>query len=140
MSLNLSSSLSRILAEENLEEIYTQVLLDSAHHPQFKILLKKPNKWAQARNTSCGDVISVEIKLSSDGQIIKQIGWQGDGCIISQAHMDALASALVGQQVANLKTWGKTEMLKLFGLPNISPGRLKCLMLGLVSVQQALAK
>lgn len=129
-----------ILGDENLDEIYTQVLLDSAHHPQAKIALKSPDKQSQARNSSCGDVIYVELILSADGQTVEQVGWQGDGCIISQAHMDGLALAIIGQNVIKLKTWDQTDMLKLFGLPNISPGRLKCLMLGLVAVQQALAK
>jgi len=140
MLINSNLNSDAGLAEETLDDIYTQVLLDSAHHPQTKVSLQNPDRQAEARNSSCGDAISVELKLSPDGQIIHQVGWRGDGCIISQAHMEGLALALVGQKVTSLKTWTEIEMLKLFGLPNISPGRLKCLMLGLTAVKQALAK
>lgn len=125
---------------EDLAEIYTQVLLDSAHHPQAKVELDKADKKTSLRNASCGDEVSVELKLSQDGTKILAVGWQGEGCIISQAHMDGLALAMTDQEVKTILTWGQTEVLGLFGLPSVSPGRLKCLMLGLTAVQQALTK
>lgn len=119
-------------------DLYAQVLLDAAHHPQHRGHLTDPDLKTTARNASCGDVISVELQLSADKQTITAIKWQGEGCIISQAHMDVLAAQLAGQPIAKVKTWDKPEILALFGLSTITPGREKCLMLSLRAVQQAL--
>ena len=138
-SISHTSQPKPVSADE-LDKIYTQVLLDSVYNPQSKISLPQADKQASLRNSSCGDEINVQLKLSPDGQKISQVGWQGDGCIISQAHMDGLALVLRDKKVSDVKTWGQAEVLKVFGLPSIAPGRLKCLLLGLTAVQQALAK
>jgi nitrogen fixation NifU-like protein len=119
-------------------DLYAQVLLDAAHHPQYRGHLANPDLKTIARNASCGDVIAVELQLSPDKQTITAVKWQGEGCIISQAHMDVLAAELAGQPIAKVKTWDKPEILALFGLATITPGREKCLMLSLRAVQQAL--
>ncbi len=126
------------LTPENTD-LYAQVLLDAAHHPHHRGHLAEPDLKTIARNTSCGDVIAVELQLSPDKQTITAVKWQGEGCIISQAHMDVLATQLAGQPIEKVKTWDKPEILALFGLSTINPGREKCLMLSLRAVQQALA-
>jgi nitrogen fixation NifU-like protein len=121
-----------------IDSLYSDILLDAAHHPQCRGHLKQIDAQTTLRNASCGDVVSVEVGLDEQKQQIQNVKWQGQGCIISQAHMDAVAVAVIGKSILEVQQWGQAEVLALFGLPEITPGRLKCLLLGLTAVQQAL--
>jgi len=121
------------------DELYTQILLDAVHQPQHRGDMLEPDLTTTTGNASCGDEVIVKIKLSTDKTLFKAVKWQGQGCIISQAHMDGMAAAVIGQKLLTVKTWGRPEVLALFGLTNISSSREKCLMLGLKAIQQAIS-
>ena len=121
-----------------MEDLYQEVLLEAAENPQnFGELETYDTEW-NGFNASCGDKISVQIQLSGDGTIA-DIAWKGEGCIISQAAMSAVSEAVKGKASVQIEEMTLHDILPLLHFDTISPGRIKCCMLGLESIRKALA-
>ncbi len=123
-----------------MDEIYAQLLLDAAKHPANYGELPTPTVTGEQFNASCGDHMQVAMQIDEEG-VINLVKWQGEGCVISRAHMSALSELLVGKHMSQAMQLGKQDMLQLFGFnEGLTPGREKCLMIGLVTVQKMIAK
>ena len=118
--------------------MYHQDLLDEANNPSNYGELQDADIKSTQFNASCGDVITIQIKLSEDKSKIADIAWQGEGCIISQASMSVLSEELKGMEVSAVKELEQDAILELLGLEEISMGRIKCLRLGLQAVQKVI--
>lgn len=120
-----------------MSDLYQEIILDQLEHPQHKGVLDGEGVISRHElNASCGDEVTVYLKLA-DGAVT-QLKWQGQGCAISMATMSLLAEKitqqkLTKQQVLDLQL---EDLLDLLGLEEISPGRLKCVMLGLKAIQR----
>lgn len=122
--------------------LYHEVLLHENAHPQHKGELQNPDAVAEFHNASCGDVVRVMIAFAppvdSDQVVISQLTWQGHGCAISQAAMSLLSAELLGKSTQEVLAYTQKDMEALLGFSTISLGRVKCLLLGLRAVKQAL--
>jgi len=115
-----------------MNDLYQEVLIEEARHPQNFGQLADADTVLKERNASCGDDITIYLKLAADKDSIIDLSWEGHGCIISQAAMSVLSAKIKADQlslndIAKLPT---AEIEKLLGIEEISPGRLKCLLLG----------
>jgi len=119
-----------------MNNIYHEDLLDEAKNPNNYGEMSDPDLVSTSYNASCGDVISVSVKLSNDKKTIEDIKWKGQGCIISQASMSILSEKIKGLKVSKLQKLTKEEILTELGLEEISMGRIKCLLLGLNAVKK----
>ena len=119
-----------------MTNIYREDLLDEARNPNNYGDLKDPDLVSTNFNASCGDVITVSVKLSSDKKKIIDIKWKGKGCIISQASMSVLSEKIKGLEINKLQKLTKDEVLEELGFNEISTGRIKCLMLALGAVKK----
>lgn len=118
-------------------DLYTDIVLDHYRHPRHYGELKKYSVRAYEENPLCGDLLTVDLDIDQDGTV-RDIGFRGGGCAISQAAMSILTEVIVKKPVRTIKRFTVTKMLKLLEVP-ISPGRMKCATLGLVTVQKGLA-
>ena len=121
-----------------MTNIYHEDLLDEAKNPSNYGELDSPDLISTQYNASCGDVITVSVKLSPDRKKIAEIKWKGQGCIISQASMSVLSEKIKGFKLSELQKLTQAEVLTELGLDQISVGRVKCLMLGLSAVKKLL--
>ncbi len=119
------------------EDLYQEVLLEAAENPQNYGTLTDPDFEFQGYNASCGDKITVQLKLDSEEKVT-EIAWQGDGCIISQAAMSVVSEAVKGKTLSQIQKLGLADVLGLLHFDTISPGRIKCSMLGLGSICKAI--
>ncbi len=123
----------------DLSDLYQEEILAAAKEKHnFGVMAKADAQFSQ-HNTACGDKIAVQIKLSQDKTIIKDLKWQGDGCVISQASISKLSQVVIGKPVATVNAYSEKELLKLLRLKSIAPGREHCLQLGLQALKKALA-
>ncbi|MDO5041652.1 MAG: SUF system NifU family Fe-S cluster assembly protein [Peptoniphilus sp.] len=67
----------------NLNEIYTEVVLEQSRNKKNRRDLDDPTVKELGHNPSCGDEITLQLKL--DGDIIEDASYVGSGCAISQA-------------------------------------------------------
>ncbi len=122
-----------------MTDIYHEDLLDEAKNPSNYGEMDSPDLISTQYNASCGDVITVSVKLSKDGKKIKEIKWKGQGCVISQASMSVLSEKIKGLEIEKLQNLTQEEILLELGLTEISVGRIKCLLLGLNVVKKLMS-
>jgi nitrogen fixation NifU-like protein len=118
------------------DQLYRESLLEVFRNPQNRGEMSSSDLEAKMVNPLCGDEIRLQIKLSK-GQIIKKAVFSGNGCAISQASASLLAKHIEGNQLAKIKKLGISDILKLVGI-NPSPARLKCALLSLEVLKEAI--
>ena len=77
-----------------LSDLYQQAVLDHNNRPRNFVRLENANGSAQGYNPLCGDIINVEVVI--DGDTIKEVGFQGDGCAISKASASMMTELVKG--------------------------------------------
>ena len=122
----------------DLKSLYKQVILDHSKHPRNNGAIENSYKL-EMLNPSCGDKITVSVKLIDD--IIEDIKFLGTGCSISLASASMLTEELKGLSVENANVKIKNFLNMIMGnefnednledsisLQNISqlPARVKC--------------
>lgn len=128
------------------DNIYQQAIIDEAQNPrnQGDFDGEENAKGSEIisheeSNASCGDEVTVYLKLSTDKKIIEDIRWTGRGCIVSQSSMSVFSDKVKGKKISEIKTWDKEDLLPFFEMKNVSAGREKCFTMGMKAVQKALA-
>jgi nitrogen fixation protein NifU and related proteins len=114
-------------------DIYREIIIEEANNPQNYGKLEGADIAAYHLNPSCGDEITVYLKLDEDDHII-DISWEGQGCIISRATMSVFSEYIKGRSLSELATIQAVDLLKLLELEEIVPGREKCLLVGLTAI------
>jgi nitrogen fixation protein NifU and related proteins len=84
--------------DQELRELYQQVILDHNKSPRNFRLIEHPTNHAEGYNPLCGDNINVFLNVNADG-IIEDISFQGSGCAISKASASLMTSMLKGKTV-----------------------------------------
>lgn len=76
----------------DLERLYQDIILDHYKHPRGRGLLDEPAGSAHHVNPTCGDEITVQVARDSAGALV--IGYEGQGCSISQASASVMSELL----------------------------------------------
>lgn len=122
-------------------------------HPDFKHDIEGADIVLDGINPSCGD--EIQLKLKTDGDIITDGAFVGDGCAISQASTDIMLGMIIGQSKETALKYADifTRMIRgeatdeeidsleeASALRDIShmPARVKCAMLGWRTLSEAL--
>lgn len=116
-------------------DLYADNILDHFRSPRGKQSVSQPSVTHEEKNLSCGDGVKLSLKIEDDK--ITEIGWDGTGCAISQAAMSMLSEELIGKTLTEIRAISPQYMLDILGVP-IGPRRMKCAMLGLHTVKNAL--
>lgn len=135
-----------------LNSLYQEVILDHYKHPHHKGL-KPADIQVHHINPSCGDEITLSLKMSGDK--VEEITWDGQGCSISQASVSILSDLIIGKDSAsaNLIFDAFVSMMQSKGqdlgdenlledgvaLSGVSkyPARIKCALLGWMAFKDA---
>ena len=88
---------------DNLESMYTDIIMEQSTATYNKHELNDKTDAEHGHNPSCGDDITLEIKM--DGDKILDLAFTGHGCAISQASTSIMIDVLKGKS--------KEEALKL---------------------------
>ena len=87
---------------DDLNELYQQVILDHSKSPRNFHKLPGANRSAQGHNPLCGDRVTVYLLI--DGDVVKDISFEGSGCAISKASASILTTALKGKTKSEVKS------------------------------------
>lgn len=132
---------------------YNEILTEHNMHPDFKHDIEDADIVLDGINPSCGD--EIQLKLKTDGDIITDGAFVGDGCAISQASTDIMLGMIIGQSKEKALEYADILMRMIRGeasdeeidsleeasaLRDIShmPARVKCAMLGWRTLSEAL--
>ena len=116
-------------------DMYAESMIYAYEHPQHKRRMDNADVSFSEENISCGDRLTVYIKL--EGRVMKEVSFDGIGCVISMGSAEILADEMHGKQIDEALSFGKNELLKLI---NIDPGpvRMHCATLSLRALRKAL--
>src|SRR5215475_10211682 len=78
-----------------LNELYQQVILDHNKKPRNFKRLEAANREQEGYNPLCGDQITLYLLM--EGDLIKDVGFQGSGCAISKASASMMTTAVKGK-------------------------------------------
>ncbi len=76
----------------DLRDLYQEVVIDHSRKPRNFRRPEGANRRAEGLNPLCGDQITLYLKLSGD--VIEDIGFEGQGCAISKASASLMTTAL----------------------------------------------
>ena len=140
----------------NVEAMYQDIILDHYKHPRGRHLLAEPAGESHQVNPTCGDEVTVQVSLDADGNLV--LGYEGQGCSISQASASVMSEMLTGEppQHANDVRAGFVSMMhsRGEGEPDEDllgdgiafvgvakyPARIKCALLPWMALQDAEAR
>ena len=120
----------------NMDELYRDFILDHYRNPRNAGTLERPDATFEDLNPLCGDKIRMDLCIR-DG-VVEDVKFQGRGCAISQASASLLTEEVKGKRIEDIDKIGKDEVLGNLGI-TISAVRLKCALLGLKVLKEALA-
>ena len=81
-----------------LRDLYQEVILDHNRKPRNFRKLASPTRGAEGYNPLCGDRVTVEIAL--EGDVIRDVGFQGSDCAISRASASLMTAEIKGKPAA----------------------------------------
>lgn len=119
-----------------MDDLYRDYILEHYRRPHNFGVLEDATTSHEGANPLCGDRITIQLRLA-DGTIAG-VGFTGRGCAISQASASLLTDEVKGKPVVDAAALAGQDVLDLLGI-EISPARLKCALLSLETLQQALA-
>jgi nitrogen fixation protein NifU and related proteins len=85
-----------------LNELYQELILDHYRRPRNNHRLEHADHHAAGDNPLCGDHVSVFLKL--DGNVVKEVTFEGSGCAISTASASIMTETLKGKTLDEAKT------------------------------------
>ena len=138
-----------------IKQLYREIVNEHNLNPEHRGVMENPSLKLRGVNPSCGDDITLQLKINDEG-IIEDAMFDGCGCAISQASVDMMVDQIIGKN--------KEEAIKLAGtfmgmirgdvtdekeieeldeaaaLQDVShmPARVKCAVLGWKTMQEIL--
>lgn len=116
--------------------MYRDEILDLYKNPRNEGELDTEHK-AEGENSSCGD--STEIFVEVEDGKVENVKHRTEGCAISTASVSILTDEIKEMKVEEVKELDKDWMLDKLGI-EVTPMRMKCALLGLETVQEAIEK
>lgn len=137
-----------------MDQIYTELILEYNQDKTNKRSIENADISERGHNPSCGDDLTLELKLQGD--IIEDAAYTGQGCAISQASAAMMIDLIKGKSIAEalhmvdlflgmikkeIENEDELEILEdAIALKNISnmPARVKCAVLAWHTLKAAL--
>src|SRR3989338_7272535 len=117
------------------EGIYRENILDHYKNPHNHGEIKNPDIKFTENNPLCGDVITINIKLSDSK--VEDAKFRGVGCAISQAAASMLTDKIKGKTLKEAKNLQRGDIVNMLGI-DIGVVRTKCATLGLVAIKNGI--
>jgi nitrogen fixation protein NifU and related proteins len=117
-------------------DYYREYILDHYRNPRNYGTLEHPDVHSEDSNPLCGDQLAMDLLI--EGDVVKEVRFQGRGCAISQASASMLSEMIEGHTVEEVIQLGKGDVLDSLGI-SISPARTKCAFLALRVLHRGLA-
>ena len=112
-----------------MEDMFREFILDHARHQRNWGLLDPNDLDHEESNPLCGDRLRLTLRLN-ENQVITEVGWDGEGCAISQASASMLGEEILGITIGEARAINKQRVLDNIGL-QLSINRVKCALLPL---------
>lgn len=119
-----------------MTQVYQAVLMDHYRHPRNRQLIANPDFCATRDNPLCGDSVTVTGRVCDN--VIVSIGFDGQGCVLSQAAASMISESLVGKLVTDILALNHAEHVRTIMGIELGPTRFKCAALAFDALVTAL--
>ena len=141
------------------DSLYQQIILDHYKNPQHRGLPTDYDAEVHHVNPTCGDEVTLRVKVV--GGEIAELGWDGEGCSISQASTSVMSDLVAGGSIdralelqdrfldlmqsrggAELTEADEDELEDAVAFEGVSkyPARVKCALLGWMAMKSAVSE
>jgi nitrogen fixation NifU-like protein len=142
-----------------MESMYREIILDHYKNPQHRCLPEAFDAEVHHVNPTCGDEVTLRVRLAAD--TIADLGWDGEGCSISQASTSVMSELVIGRPVSEamalqqrfltlMQSRGTAQLTDddeevledAVAFEGVSkyPARVKCALLGWMAMKSAVAE
>lgn len=142
-----------------MDSMYQQIILDHYKNPHHRGLIDPFDAEVHHVNPTCGDEVTLRVSVV-DGAIA-DLGWDGEGCSISQASTSVMTDLVVGKPVPDamavqerflrlMQSQGNAQLTEedediledAVAFEGVSkyPARVKCALLGWMAMKSAVAE
>ncbi|WP_019812439.1 Fe-S cluster assembly sulfur transfer protein SufU [Saccharomonospora halophila] len=140
----------------NLDSMYQEIILDHYKNPHARGLRDPYDGESFQVNPTCGDEVTLRVRL--DGDTVRDVSYEGQGCSISQASTSVLTDLVIGRELpeAFARLDAFTELMQgrgevepdedvledgvAFAGVAKYPARVKCALLGWMAFKDAVGK
>ena len=140
----------------DVDNLYQEIILDHYKNPRGQGLLPSFQGESHQVNPTCGDEVTVTVATDPEGNL--RVGYEGQGCSISQASASVMSELVDGQDLARIDdvTAAFLELMrsKGAGVPDEEilqdavafagvskyPARIKCALLPWMALRDAEVK
>jgi len=112
-----------------MDAMYRENILDHGMNPRNKGVVSPATLDFEMRNPLCGDRLRLTLRVN-DEHVITALGWDGEGCAVSQAAASMLGERILGMTIDDVKHLTKEDIFDMLGIP-LTANRVKCALLGL---------
>jgi nitrogen fixation NifU-like protein len=145
-----------------LESMYQEIILDHYRKPHHKGLRDPFDAEVHHVNPTCGDEVTLRVRLGDEGRTVEDVSYESLGCSISMASVSVMTDLVVGKDLedadaaynaflALMRAKGDTEALveadedlleDAVAFEGVSkyPARIKCALLGWMAWKDATAQ
>ena len=111
-----------------MDNLYRDFILEHYREPHNRGVLEPHDLHFADSNPTCGDEMSISLRLDDQKERVSDVAFDGRGCAISQASASILTDELRGLSLGQLRGIDPAEVVGNLGVP-IGPARLKCALL-----------
>jgi len=118
-----------------------ETLLDHNEHPRNRRSIPDADVTMPGGNPGCGDVITIYLSVGEDGEAVKDVSFEGEGCTISQAAASILME-LIEDEAWDLDDIAESDyntMIDILGKEAVQM-RPRCATLALGTLKAAVKK
>ncbi|MEW6277532.1 MAG: Fe-S cluster assembly sulfur transfer protein SufU [Candidatus Eremiobacterota bacterium] len=101
------------------DDLYREIILDHYARPRHRGHLDNPTHQREGVNPTCGDAVTVELKL--EGDRVKEVAFDGAGCSISLASASMLAELVKGKTLDEVRALADTFKARMLNRQDTSP-------------------
>jgi nitrogen fixation NifU-like protein len=145
-----------------LESMYQEIILDHYRSPHHKGLRDPFDAEVHHVNPTCGDEVTLRVRLGDDGRTVEDVSYESLGCSISMASVSVMTDLVVGKPLEDadaaydaflglMRAKGDTEAIveadeelleDAVAFEGVSkyPARIKCALLGWMAWKDATAQ
>ena len=85
----------------DLRDLYQEVILDHNKRPRNFGQLAAPDRASEGFNPLCGDKLTLQLTL--DGDVIRDVAFDGSGCAISKASASLMTESVKGKTIGEVR-------------------------------------
>jgi nitrogen fixation NifU-like protein len=121
-----------------VDNLYRDFILEHYREPHNRGVLDPHDLHFADANPTCGDELSMTLRLDPARERIADVAFDGRGCAISQASASIMTDGLRGLSLDEVRAIDPKAVIADLGVP-IGAARLKCALLGYKVLQGAVS-